>query len=223
MKLTTMLATLSLMTITPAATQDATQLTRTYKEGETSKYKLELKFTSGGMDGSLLAEMDWKVKKLLDGGKVTGSINPVSMKLALGDGNSPDMGSSEFIDEFGPTGMPTNLELNQDQAVFSLFSFSSYLPNKAIKVGDTYPIDWTAKASGVKVQGTGKLVEITKLGETKAYKVDSKVELAPSSGDVGELKVTSWFDAANGQLLKAEGKLTIGEELTANVKVEKKS
>lgn len=222
MKMSMMLATLSLMTITPAATQDTVQLTRTYKDGETAKYAVQMKFTGGGMDANLVAECDWKVKKLLDGGKASCSINPTSMKLVVGDGNAPDMGSSEFLDEFGPNAMPSNLELNNDQAVFAIMAFTGYLPNKAVKVGDSFPIDWAAKTSGIKVQGSGKLVEVSKLGETKACKIESKIEVTPGSGETGELILTSWFDAENGQLLKADGKLTIGTDTTGEVKVEKK-
>lgn len=80
--------------------------------------------------------------------------------------------------------------------------FSAFLPESQVKVGSTYPVEWTDATDKTAVKGKTQLAEIV----NGVARLVSDFDISrPSIERPMKLKLTSWVEVSSGKTVKTEG------------------
>ncbi len=202
-----MLATLTLaalMAQQPAA--QATNFTHSFKKDETMAYKVKVSGSDSGTD--VVFDLEFEVTAT---GEAKDEKTPCHIKfqkvIATFGGNEEPMDLGEMdlmLDKFGA---PTAMNMEGAGAVAYVALVLQYLPNKSLKVGETFKADLDLGGAKIKVhEGTYSGEEEF---EGKKYSViKSKSTLTPTGDQPGNLSSKSFYDSASGKVVRIES--TIG-------------
>jgi hypothetical protein len=189
-------------------------LTRTYKKGESARYKAESKITTPMGEAKLTGTSHMIVKEVKPDGTVV--VDEISeggkISLAGMDIDIPQMPATTLTrDKSGRLTdykRPETLQSQEDPAVAKLMASigTALLTDKPVKVGDSWetqvenPLDTDNKVK-VKTTFTG----LEKVDDCELWKIKQYTEA--STGKLGGKLIYSgvyWLDPANGQEMKAE-------------------
>ena len=213
-----MLATFALIgALFTAPLSEKVNFAHTLTAGKSLNYSFE--FNGETPQGEMKVEALYTI---LVGDKATKGTNitftPSSVKMNF-SGQEMDqtaaIGESKYVlDEHGT---PDTLTMDGMSAITTIPLLITYLPNKELEIGDTYPID--VKVGQVTFKGTGKY-EGDETTEGKATsKLSVKATLGTGDGQDGSLDYTMFFDKESGTVTLLKGKASMeSQEFTISLK-----
>ncbi len=207
-------------------------LKRVYAKGDKNRYKLSINIKSdnpalnGGM-GIVMLMLE-QVKSVKDDGAVQVNTEFEEATLKLGD-NETDMSSMmpKVIQTFDAKGNIVKVETEGGSGPFAsggdnqLQMFSNtqtnYLPEKPVKVGDSWDFETSIASSDGKAPKTKAKGKATLLGketvkgiETLKIKTEVSSELPKETAGGGRMSIlmTNYVDAKTGRPVRSEGNIT---------------
>ena len=191
---------------------DAVKLTRTYKDTESTVYKVT---ADADVDGQIIkaeAEIQVKVTEIVEGGKARVVLSTKKLSVTM-DGNSMgDTPLEDFSATFDAQGIPEKYPGGGPEWLYTLASLGGILPAKEVEVGASFEFDWATKEKTSTLKGKGKLVEVTGSGDNRSAKIEYELDVR-AEGESGDAKgtLTSTVSLSDGRVESSEGKLTIPE------------
>jgi hypothetical protein len=195
------------------AGQDAVQLSRTYTKDETSTHllKVSMKSDSGG-SMSIDSTISSTVTRLFENGKAEVSRKLDAFKMTKDGEEIPEEAPGVNLSNFDARGLPETVDAEDGGIVYAIHALLGQLPNKSVKAGDSYDIDWKADGDSFHTKGKGKFEGVVEYETKKAWKISVDLKAAPHQETEANVTYTAYFNPENGQLLKAEGKAEIPSE-----------
>ncbi len=215
-----MITTLALAALAIAVpAQDATKFTHKFTKDEKTTYIVDLNGSGDGMDAKIALEFEATTKETKDG-KTTVAIHVVKANANFG---GQEMPLDQLIDTdiaLDNTGSPTRVDMEGFQAVLYIVFMTRHLPDKALKVGETF--DFNPKIDGASYKGNGSFSGLEEHEGKKYAALKSSGEFAPANQEPGKIEAKSLFDAATGKIVYSEALLgTPGGDFKMTVKIKK--
>lgn len=190
-----------------ALAQDGVSLKRAPKVGDTFKYNLSVAMNIQGQDFTVTAVVSEKVTKAEEG-KYTIESNQTELKL---NGQEAPMEQSPSYSTYSNVGRLLESKSDQEgpdaDRMSALQSFE--VPDKAVKVGDTWEVALKAKEgkNPVAFKASYKVEAQEKVGEWDTLKISftaTETEGTDPAKSVG----TVWVSVKDGSMVKYEGNWT---------------
>ncbi len=216
MKHLTRIATLMLAAVAVSAyAQDPVVIKRSSKVGDMASYKMEATIAMEGLgEGTFSSTSTQKVTKVADNGEVTTEIK-TQAKAVFGGQEIPipETTQTEVRDPFGDLKEFTGgNEASPKAQVFRMDALQRvHLPEKGIKVGDTWTVESKADEKNDKTAAKVeyKLEAAEDVAGHKTFKISSKGK--ESSPGETTSDITFWIDTTSGIVIKADGSLKHAE------------
>jgi hypothetical protein len=201
------LAAAALMLSMAAAVQDGISLKRSPKVGDVAKYKLKVELNVQGQPFNLEGLVTEKVVKVEEG-KYSIESSQGEMKL---NGQDAPMESPASTSTYSATGRLLELKGEEEsEEALRMSSLQAFeVPDKPVKVGDTWTISLKAKEgkNPVGIKGDFKVEAQEKVGEYDVLKVTYEVKETEGSAPASS-KGTVWFNVKDATMVKYEGTWT---------------
>lgn len=199
------------------AKAEPVMLSRQYKDGQSSVYKVSADVDQSGQDLKLSAVLEYKVKKLLEKGAADVELNATTLDVSVGGSPAPDMGSpGSQMYKGDANGMLKGTQFKQMEALYAIVGICGYVPNKALAVGESYPIEWQSEE--FHATGKGTFSEVKELAGKRVAVLKVKVDIVPTGDHAATMEFTSEISLETGMLLNSSGTVT-SEEFNAKIKV----
>lgn len=209
----------AILLLSQISAQEPASVSRKYAAEESGAYAFSL--TGDVPEGQFkaTAKVKYKVRKLLESGGAEMQLDLADVKAAIGDMELP-IDAGTLISSWDAFGLPQTFPHENAETLYSLLSYCSIVPNKALKTGETLNLDWKNSAKTAGIKGKIKLLEIGETDGLKSAKISVEIEAkSDMDGNPLTLNITSWVETANGKLIKAEGSGSMeGVELKMSVK-----
>ena len=204
MKTKLMFCTLAMVTLAFAA-QESIKLERKYKEGEKDVYKIAMQMNMGG-DVNVTLKTTQTVKKVFENGDADIESASSDLKVNFNNQEMSPPAQPPSVARYNKNGMPIGVKANKGRGQMNM-SFMRYafaFTDKAFKVGETIPIDFTDPANAKdKVTGTVKVDSL----ENGVAKFIANLDIR--NEDTGDkpmkVAITSWVDVASSKPNKVTG------------------
>jgi flagellar basal body L-ring protein FlgH len=192
-----------------ALAQDAVSLKRTAKVGDVIKFTLKADLTMSNFEGSYTGLLTEKVTKIDENGNIW--IEGVSSdgKVTFGGNEIPINDVTAVTTVYKPTGEVVEVKASgQSQGNEGRVAAMQtlYIPDKPVKVGDTWEteIKPDAKLGTVALKGAFKVEAAEKVDNYDTFRIKASVK--ETSGDTPWTSdSTVWLNTKDGSLVKASG------------------
>lgn len=207
---------LALFSVPAFAAQDAIILQRTFKNGESDNYNLNVTIGMPGNVVDMKMALTQTVKKVYDNGDADIETASNSVKLFMngqempanskGDGKT-DQKETRRFDKYlrpvpGGSAKPAQGLMNR----FGLLLYGVMLSGQPVKKGDIVPVSYEDKDSKTSVEGTAKVVDIA--GGYAQIQSTFKVKTPETNGQPVDLNMTSKIDTATTKPSHVEATVT---------------
>lgn len=205
--LTTLATTLTLLPTALAA--EPIDLKHTFVADQTRTYTMKAN-AALGQEIVVTGEIALKLGELKEpGAKAELSMPDFGIMIDGSDAGgmvgTPEALSTE-LDKFG---MPAELRTQNAEFLFVLFAVANYLPSESIEVGGEFKVDWKTADKSLTVTGKGELVELTEKDGRQVAKLRKRLNVSPDPESPGDLDMACEVWADTGELISANGSITI--------------
>lgn len=215
----TLLAVVALSHVSPA--QDTVVITRIFKEKEAIKYAFAMDADMGGQQIKGTAAIEGTVSKLLEKGKAELIVKLKDVKLDMGGGAAPDSDNGETKLILNANNLPDSFVVEGTSFISGLWAISGYVPNKALKSGETTDFTWEADDKSATVSGKCKLAGCAEEKGIKVANFELAFSVTPNGQKPGAVKLKTKVDQATGALLESSGTIDVEGEGLMNVSFKK--
>ncbi len=213
---------LTMMGCVAFASQDAIKFVRSYKQGESDKYTMNMDMSSAMGEISIKMAMTQTVKKVYDNGDCDMETAVTSLSInAMGNEMSPPA-PEPTVQKMNKFGSPVGTAANKGRmGNFDFMKYANALGDKGIKVGETVNVDYKDPDNKKKTtKGTVKLESVTdgvgKLVINLEVTNDQTAEGKPM-----KVAMVALVIVANGKASKIDGTITNLPNMGGGPEIEK--
>ncbi len=183
--------------------QDAVNLKKQPKTGDSITYKFISTIEVMSMEARATGKLSHKVIKVENNGEYVVEATTSDMKISDGAEEKEVPGTIETL-TLKPTGEVVQLKGGPSSTLRSAHMSEVVVPDRAVRTGDTWEVKITAddKIGVVAAKATYKVEAAEKVGEFDCLKIKSLYQELDANRD--ENASTLWLSVKDGSLVKAE-------------------
>ncbi len=196
------------LSVVALAVQDGINLKRTAKVGDAAKYRLKADVDLSGIEATFTVLVSEKVSKVEPDGNYVVESTQSEGKISAG-GQEMDAPTATQTFTYKATGEIVDIKAEEAGGdVYRTATLTTFVvTDKAVKVGDTWEIDYKKDAkTGVNLsKGTYKVEAEEKVGNYECYKIKYTTKELEGGDAAPVCEATTWVNKKDGTLVKSEG------------------